>query len=126
MHECNGLVDLTNCPVIFPKLSANLVRQGNLIINGKRRSDVKLLALLCTQEQLPHIMYFSKGEWVTADHSEVDLILFGTVIPYRYSRLSKAPIGEVVSFLRVCGSVSFETGQLNEHESKQNRSWFVS
>lgn len=126
MKTVTNPVDLTNCPVIFPRLTADLVNQGQLIISGKRRSDVKLLALLCTKDKLPHLMYFSKGVWNTVDHSAIDLILFDSVIPYEYSRLIDAPIGETLSFLRVCGSISFEIGQLNDTRGKRIRSWSAS
>lgn len=119
MYANMSVVDITNCPVIFPKLMIEMIRKGMIFINGKRRSDAKLLALLCARVEVPHIMYLKQDEWIAVDSSEIYLKMFKDDLPYSYDNLRSSSIGEVISFLRVCGSVSFEIGQIDVHGSSK-------
>lgn len=103
-------VTVENNPVIFPRLVRQLLTSNKLVLSGKRRSDLKLLALLqnTNPDGDPDIMILRDNEWYSyrLGDETLELKFKDISIPYDYQALRCQSVTQQISFLNVIGSAS--------------------
>lgn len=104
------MIECKSRPVIFPKLARELIiSDGRLALTGRKRADFKLLELLISSTDLPHIMIWNttKKVWEPhQDHTKVK-IMDDVIIEYDYHRIRKFDDALLMSWLNLYSSASF-------------------
>ena len=109
------MIDCKSRPVIYPRLARRLVvSEGRMVVTGRKRADFKLLELLTSSADLPHVMVWDTRlkRWEAYPDKVSLQIMDDVVVNYDYEKLISFQDGLLLSWLNLYSSAAFTIIQL--------------
>ena len=104
------MIDCKSRPVIFPKLAKKcIISEGRFVLTGRKRADFKLLELLISANDLPHIMVWdaTRKNWDVYPDGTVLQLMDDVFVNYDYEKIRLLNDACLLSWLNLYSSASF-------------------
>ena len=104
------MIDCKSRPVIFPKLAREcIISEGRFVLVGRKRADFKLLELLLSSDDLPHIMVWDarRKDWTVYPDGSVLQLMDDVFVHYEYEKIHLLKDSFLLSWLNLYSSASF-------------------
>jgi hypothetical protein len=104
------MIDCKSRPVIFPKLARKcIISEGRFVLTGRKRADFKLLELLISADDLPHIMVWdaARKDWDVYPDGTVLQLMDDVFVNYDYEKLLSYEDSLLLSWLNLYSSAAF-------------------
>lgn len=104
------MIDCKSRPVIYPRLAEKLVvSEGRMVVTGRKRADFKLLELLTSSDDLPHVMVWDvrKKRWEAYPDKVSLQIMDDVIVNYDYEKLLSFEDNLLLSWLNLYSSAAF-------------------
>lgn len=104
------MVDCKSRPVIFPKLAREcVISEGRFVLVGRKRADFKLLELLISSVDLPHIMVWDavRKSWEVYPDGTTLQLMNDVFVQYEYEKIRLYSDSLLLSWMNLYSSSSF-------------------
>lgn len=104
------MIDCKSRPVIYPRLAKELVVSGGrMVVTGRKRADFKLLELLTSSDDLPHVMVWNARlkQWEAYPDKTSLQIMDDVIVDYDYEKLLSFADCLLLSWLNLYSSAAF-------------------
>lgn len=104
------MIDCKSRPVIYPRLAERLVvSEGRMVVTGRKRADFKLLELLTSSDDLPHVMVWDvrRKRWEAYPDKVSLQIMDDVIVNYDYEKLLSFEDNLLLSWLNLYSSAAF-------------------
>lgn len=120
------MIDCKSRPVIFPKLARKcIISEGRFVLTGRKRADFKLLELLISTDDLPHIMVWdaTRKNWEVYPDGTVLQLMDDVFVNYDYEKICLLAEATLLSWLNLYSSASFSMIQSLEGLPSVAQGW---